>query len=295
MNTSALSEPTAPAGTFWDYLFLTKPRLVSLVLATTLLGFLLGTDSPPDIFLLFHALFGSFLMGAGSIALNQFFEKDVDAKMKRTESRALPSGKLNARNVLAFGVTLAGLGFSELVVFVNPLTGVLGGVTFFTYVFFYTPLKRVTPFNTFVGAVPGALPIVMGWTAVRGVWDLEATLLFLILFVWQLPHFLAIAWVYREDYAKSGLLMLPNFDPSGKRTGRQIIFYSALLLPVSLLPVWTGLCGVLYLCAALLAGGIFLIMAIFLSLRQMDNAKKFVLASIYYLTFIVFSMLADKL
>ena len=279
-----------------DYLVLVKPRVTLAALATTLVGYLLGSASINISPGLLHTLLGSFFIGAGANALNQFFERDVDGKMERTENRPLPSGRMKAKSVFWFGLPLALAGFAELYLFVNHLTAFLGAATFLSYVFFYTPLKRRTNLNTFVGAIPGALPVVMGWTASRGAgWQgSEPLVLFLILFLWQIPHFFAIAWVHREDYRRSGFKMLPSEDPNGRQTALRIVLYSALLFPATLLPFTAGFSGVLYLTAALLTGIAFIFLAFGLFLRHLTGAKQFVSISIYYLFILMIFLVADR-
>ena len=295
MDREAISSyPVLFFGSFLDYIELTKPRVALLAVATTLLGFFVGSDRPLETTLLVKALFGALLVGGGASALNQYIEREIDAKMKRTENRPIPSGRLRAKNVLIFGSLLSAAGILELALFVNLLTAFLGGVTLFSYVACYTPLKQQTPLCTFVGAVAGALPPVMGWTAANAQIDEKAWALFAILFVWQLPHFFAIAWVYREDYEKSGLRLLFLQDKEGKQASRQVVLYCLLLLPVSLMPFLFGLSGRVYSFAASAAGiGLFSFALCMLKNRPV-YAKKFVSASIYYLLVIIIFMMADK-
>ena len=277
-----------------DYLALMKPKVTLAALATTLVGYVLASPSFQVSTPFLHVLLGSFLVGGGSNALNQYFERDVDQKMKRTENRPLPRGRLKPSHVLGFGLPVVALGVAELFFFVNHLTAVLGSLTFFSYVFAYTPLKRRTSMNTFVGALPGALPVVMGWTASRGALGAEPLILFLILFLWQIPHFFAIAWVHREDYRRSGLKMLPAEDPDGRQTALRIILYCALLLPATLLPFFVGFSGGLYLGSAALAGILLMALAVSLFRRRMQGAKQFVSASIYYLLILMVFLVVDK-
>ncbi|MEW6156147.1 MAG: heme o synthase, partial [Verrucomicrobiota bacterium] len=213
---------------------LTKARLTALVLLTTLVGFYVGSSGPMDLWLLVQTMFGTALLASGASALNQLLEREYDARMHRTENRPLPSGRLQPDTVLIIGGVTSVAGMVLLAFTVNLLTSVLGAITLVSYVFVYTPLKRVTPFNTIVGAIPGALPPLMGWTAARGEITIEGWSLFAILFFWQLPHFMSIAWIYREEYAKAGYAMLSVFDPDGERTSRQTISHTLGLLPVSL-------------------------------------------------------------
>ncbi len=277
------------------YLELTKPRLTLMALATTFTGFYLGNPAGNmDPELLFTALLGTAMVGGGANALNQYLERDVDAKMKRTEKRPLPSGRVAGNDVLRFGVLSSAFGILILSGFVNFLTGLLAFLTLTSYVFGYTPLKKKTPLNTFVGAVPGAMPCLMGWTASGGVLDFRPLALFLILFIWQLPHFFAIAWVYREDYKNGGLRMLPLYDESGAVTRRHILFYSVILAGVSLLPALIGLAGLTYLFMAIFSGTLFLGFAFYLNSQNLKHARQFVSASIVYLFCLNISMIIDK-
>ena len=205
----------------WTAVFadLVKARLTALVLLTTFVGFYLGERGAVNYLLMFHALFGTALVASGAAALNQLLERDYDAKMRRTASRPLPSGRLQPATVAIFGGVCSVAGLVYLAALVNPLTSVVGAVTLVSYLFIYTPLKRVTWVNTLVGAIPGALPPLMGWTAARNELSGEGWALFAILAFWQIPHFMAIAWLYRDEYAKAGFVMLPNVDAGGGRTG----------------------------------------------------------------------------
>ncbi len=278
-----------------DYISLTKPRLTLLVLASTSLGFLMaGTGSLPTA-LLFHTLLGCALIGGGINALNQYLERFIDAKMKRTANRPIPSGRLEAQHGLIFGCILTIIGVVYLFALTNALAGFLGVLTVISYVFLYTPLKQKTSLNTFVGAVAGALPCIIGWVARENALPVGAWVIFLILFFWQLPHFFAIAWVYKEDYDGSGLKMLTRQDPDGRATGLKIILSSILLFPFTLLPVWAGIGQQLYSVAAILAGTFFIFAALLLYRRRMVHAKKFVSLSIYYLLILILAMVADKI
>ncbi len=275
---------------------LVKARLTTLVLLTTVVGFYLGVRGPVDYFLLIHTLLGTALVAGGAAALNQLIEREHDAKMRRTEDRPLPAGRLQPETVLIFGGILSIVGLAYLAWKVNLLTSVLGIVTLISYLFVYTPLKRVTSLNTVIGAIPGALPPLMGWTAARDVISIEGWSMFAILFFWQLPHFLAIAWMYREDYARGGFVMLPNIDPDGIRTGRQAVSHTLGLLAVSLFPVLLGLSGWFYCAAAILLGGTFLWSAILFS-RQLtiSSARKLFFVSIIYLPLLLGLMVFDKI
>src|SRR5437867_196769 len=202
---------------------LVKARLTFLVLLTTVVGFYIGFRGSLDYLKLLHTLIGTGLVAAGASALNQLLERDYDALMHRTEDRPLPSGRLQPDTVLVFGGLCSAAGLVYLVFAINLLTSLLGAITLCSYLFIYTPLKRVTPLNTAIGAIPGALPPLMGWTAARNELAGEGWALFAIVFFWQIPHFLAIAWLYREEYVKAGFVMLPSLDPDGCRTGRQTV------------------------------------------------------------------------
>src|SRR6185503_12499833 len=229
-----------------DYLCLTKPEVTFLVLIATALGGYMAVESP-DLLVLCHAVFGTALVAGGTAALNHYIEREHDAKMRRTANRPLPSGRLSAQEARTFGIGISVMGIVYLAVLVNWLTSLLGLVTLLSYLFIYTPLKRRTTWATFVGAFPGAAPVLMGWAAMTGNLSLGAWALYALLFVWQFPHFLAIAWMYREDYARAGMLMLPARDPQGHAAFRQILGYSLALIPVSLLPTLLGMTGSVYL------------------------------------------------
>ena len=274
---------------------LVKARLTVLVLLTTLAGFYAGTVGAVDWVLLAHALLGTALVACGAAALNQWWERDHDAKMARTESRPLPANEISASTVLVAGGILSIAGLVHLALFVNLLTSLLGAITLLSYVLVYTPLKRVTTLNTAIGAIPGALPPLMGWVAARDSISREGWALFAILFFWQLPHFLAIAWLYREEYAKAGFVMLPVRDPDGVRTGRQAISHTLGLIPVSVCPALFGMAGVVYFFGALLLGLAFLWCAIQFS-RELSRARarQLFFASILYLPLLFGLMALDK-
>ncbi|HEV2693447.1 MAG TPA: heme o synthase [Verrucomicrobiae bacterium] len=282
----------------WTAVFadLTKARLTMLVLLTTLVGYYLGWRGTMNYLLMFHTLFGTALVASGAAALNQLLEREHDAKMRRTASRPLPSGRLQPTTVAIFGGVCSVVGLTYLALAVNLLTSVLGAVTLISYLFIYTPLKRVTWTNTLVGAIPGALPPLMGWTAARNELGGEGWALFAILAFWQLPHFFAIAWMYREDYAKGGFVMLPNIDPDGSRTAQQSIGNTIALILASLFPFVMGMSGRVYLVAALVLGAGFLFCAIQFS-RQMTlpRARLLFFASIIYLPLLLVAMVSNKL
>lgn len=289
---AVVSQPTLSA----DLKELTRARLNLMVVLTSAIGFVLAVQGPFPVWLFLHAVVGTALVAAGSSALNQVLERDTDALMKRTANRPIPSGRMSPDQGLAIGVLLSVVGLAQLTFWVNPLTALLGAVTLAGYLFLYTPMKRWTSLATVVGAVPGAIPPVMGWTALRGRIDAEAWALFGILFLWQLPHFLAIAWVYRADYERGGLPMLPVVDPKGHATARQMILYCSVLLPVSLLPTVLGMNGLLYFAFAVLLGFVYLAYS-FVFLREKSNraAMRLMLASVVYLPALLTAMMLDRL
>ncbi|HEX8098538.1 MAG TPA: heme o synthase, partial [Pyrinomonadaceae bacterium] len=240
------------------YLELTKPRITFLILLTAAAGFCLGARQGVNYLLLADSMVGIALLSSGIGALNQFMERDLDALMRRTMTRPLPAGKLAPAEALAFGCGLIFAAEVYLALFVNPLTAFLGVAVFVGYLFMYTPLKTRTSLSTVVGAFPGAVPPLLGWAAAANSVGVEAWALFAILFLWQFPHFFAIAWMYREDYARAGILMLPVVEPEGRLTRQQIIIWTLLLVPVSLAPAALGLTGAVYFVGALVLGGLFL-------------------------------------
>lgn len=272
-----------------------KARLTSLVLLTTLVGFYLGRHGGMDWLRLLNTLIGTGLLACGAAALNQYLERDFDALMERTADRPLPAGLIQPQTVVVLGGVLSVAGLIWLAFGANLLTAVLGAVTLISYLFIYTPLKRKTTLNTAIGAVPGALPPLMGWTAARGDLSIEGWALFAILFFWQLPHFLAIAWMYREDYARGGFVMLPLVDRDGTRTGRSAVSHTLGLLSVSLSPFVLNVSGALYLFGALVLGLVFLWCAMRFA-RQMDrlSARRLFFASILYLPLLLGLMVFDK-
>jgi protoheme IX farnesyltransferase len=275
---------------------LIKARLTALVLLTTFVGFYLGEVGSVNYLLMFHALFGTALVASGAAALNQWLERDYDAKMRRTASRPLPSGRMQPATVAIFGGASSVIGLVYLAVLVNPLTSVVGAVTSVSYLFIYTPLKRVSWMNTLVGAVPGALPPLMGWTAARGELSGEGWALFAILAFWQIPHFMAIAWLYKEEYAKAGFVMLPNVDADGSRTAQQSVGNTIALLFASLCPFAFGLNGKIYLGVALILGAGYFWSAVRFA-RQLTarRARQLFLASIIYLPLLIAALVGNKL
>lgn len=278
-----------------DYFELTKPRVLSLVLVTSVIGFILAGGSG-GWSLLMTTLAGTALVAAGAAALNHYLERDADAKMERTRRRPVPSGRVSPNNALLYGMSLVLAGTLLLVWRVNLLTAFLGLLTAFLYVLVYTPVKRITWLNTIIGAVPGAIPPMGGWAAARGELDPGAWALFLILFTWQMPHFYAIAWMFREDYRRGGFKMLPVVEPDGRRTFRHIILFSILLIPISLLPGIIGLSGLVYVAGALLAGAFMLRPGLALARsRSFADARRVLRASVMYLPALLALIVADFL
>lgn len=274
---------------------LTKPRITLMVVVTTAVGFLLAAPGRLPGRLFFHAVAATALLAAAASVLNQVLERDLDARMRRTAGRPLPTGRLAPDQALAVGVTLSLGGLAYLLLAVNLLTAALGAATLATYLFVYTPLKRVSSLATVVGAAPGAVPPMMGWTAVRGELTVEAWVLFAILFFWQLPHFLAIAWLYRSDYERGGFPMLPVGDLDGTRTGIQTTLYAAALLPVSLLPTPLGLAGGVYFLGALAMGVVLLALsAAFAWSHSTRVARHLARVSVAYLPVVLGLMVLDR-
>lgn len=277
------------------YLELTKPRITWLILMSTGIGFWLGLKTPLDWWVLFHTLMGTALIASGTATLNQWYESDRDARMKRTQSRPIPLGQVTPMQAFVWGVFLSLAGFVELWLGANLLTAWLGLFTLGTYLFIYTPLKPVHWHATTVGAVPGAMPPVIGYAAAAGALNWEAATLFAILFFWQFPHFYAIAWMYREDYAEAGIRMLPVVEPDGESTARQILAYSFLLIPVSLIPSYLGTTGWVYLIGAVALGGYFLRSGwMVFQDRTRVRARGVLLSSVVYLPALYCLMVLDR-
>jgi len=278
-----------------DYWTLTKPEVNVLVLVSTLVGFYLAAPGAVHGWLLFHTLMGTLLVASGTGTLNQYLERRTDGFMRRTANRPLPAGRLKPGQALWFGVLLSVAGGAELWFAANPLTGALALATLATYLTCYTPLKRRTPLCTLVGAFPGAMPPLIGWAAVRNGLSAQAWVLYAILFLWQFPHLLAIAWMYREDYARAGLRMLPRLDPDGQVTVRRIMACTLALLPVSLIPALTGSAGKVYLVGAGMLGVGFLYYGARLATRRTNVlAKQLLLASIVYLPLVFGLLMLDR-
>jgi protoheme IX farnesyltransferase len=292
-----VAAPEAARSRFVAYAELTKPRIALMVLFTVVIGAVLATGGRVELLLLVHTVLGTTLVAAGASALNMYLERRLDARMRRTAGRPLPARRLLPVEALLFGSAL-GLGGTGYLCFLlpQPWAALVAAVTFVIYVFVYTPLKRVTPLNTLVGAVPGALPPLIGWTAARGSLDVEAVGLFLIVFFWQVPHFLAIAWIHREDYARGGFRMLPVVDPTGRITARNMVVYCLVLIPVSLLPATGGHAGPVYLAGAMVLGLAFFVSTLgFLRSATTANARRVLRGSLLYLPALLALLLVDGL
>lgn len=278
-----------------DYLELAKPRVVLMVLITAFVGFYVGSENIPNYLQLAQTLFGTALAAGGTLALNQYMERDTDAIMERTRRRPLPDGRLQPHEAVCFGIitTLAGLLYLALTV--NVWSATVTAFITISYLLLYTPLKRRSSLCMLVGAIPGALPPVIGWVAARGTLEVDAWVLFAILFLWQVPHTLAIARLYREDYARAGIQFLPVIEPQGDSTNRQIISHSSALLAVSLLPTLLGIAGAIYFSAAFLLGVIFLASGVGLALNStLANARRLLFASLIYLPVLLLMMALDR-
>jgi protoheme IX farnesyltransferase len=289
------SEPTDKS---WlaIYAELFKLRLTGLVLLTTAVGFYVGFRGPVDYLLMLYTLLGTALVASGASALNQLFERDYDARMRRTQDRPLPSGRMQPQAVLLVGITSAVFGLVYLAQAVNLATSLVSACSLLIYVFVYTPLKRLTWLNTAVGAIPGALPPLIGWAAARGGLSGAGWTLFAIQAFWQLPHFMAIAWLYRAEYARAGFKMLPVIDPDGRRTSRQAVVFTLGLLPLSLSPYLLRLTGPVYLAGALTLGLAFLWSAVQFARRLSEpGARQLFYVSILYLPLLLALMVLDKL
>jgi protoheme IX farnesyltransferase len=282
-----------------DYIELTKPRITWLILMSTGVGYFFGLPSHAwgaiKWMLLLHTILGTGLIASGTAALNQWYERAADLKMHRTSGRPLPSGRLIAGRALAFGIALSVAGFVELWLGVNLLSGLIGAFTLASYLFLYTPMKQRTWWSTTVGAVPGAMPPMIGYAAAAGAITRESWVLFAILFLWQFPHFYSIAWMYKEDYARAGIRMLPVVDPDCRSTARQIVLYGIALIPVSLVPGMLGMTGRVYLIGALILGLVYLYSGVRVALeRTLARARAVLLTSVLYLPLIYVLMLLDR-
>ena len=280
----------------WAYVVLMKPDVTFLVVITTLAGFYLGSTGPLDWARLLHTVFGTMLVAGGAASLNQYIEREMDARMRRTAARPLPSGLLLPREVLRFGVGATILGAGWLALGVSALACLVALATSALYLGLYTPLKTRTTLSTAVGAIPGALPPVIGWAAAHGSLSLGGWVLFGILFFWQFPHFMAIAWIYREDYARAGIRMLPTVDPKGDATFRQIICTSAILVWVSALPSVVGMAGIHYFFGSLALGMILLQVGLWANRSRTNARAKWLMhATVAHIPLLLLWMILDKL
>ena len=290
-----MKQDKSKAAIIQGYVDLTKPSILVMVLITTLLGYYLGNDGISSWLNLFWTLLGTGLSAGGAGALNQYLEREQDKRMERTRNRPLPSGLIQPLDALLFGLILVLIGSILLVWKVNLLTGFLSLMTAFLYVLIYTPMKKLTWLNTSMGSIPGALPPMGGWTAATGSIDSGAWILFAILYLWQHPHFFAIAWMCKNDYKKAGFKMLPVIEPNGSRTIRQIFWHLSLMIPVSLLPFISGMMGTVYLAgASLLTLGYFCSAIPMLRLKSKENASKILKASVFYLPLLFVIIIIDK-
>ncbi|MCC6422574.1 MAG: protoheme IX farnesyltransferase [Phycisphaerales bacterium] len=292
----AVVRPASLSARLHDYYELTKPRMNFLIVITTMVGFYMASRDSMQWVLLLHTLFGTALAASAAGVFNQLIERKYDILMPRTQNRPLPAGRMMPWEALWFGVALAIGGVAWLALFVNVLTALLGAFTIGSYVFLYTPMKRISTLNTVIGAVPGAIPPVMGWSACQGGLSMEALALFGILFMWQMPHFLAIAILYKDDYARGGFAMLPVVDPGLEITGRQIVIYALALIPISLMPPMLRMTGAVYFTAAVLLGLGFLSFGVSAAISKTRlDARKLFFASIIYLPLLLGVMMLDRL
>jgi protoheme IX farnesyltransferase len=282
-----------------SYLELTKPRITWLILMSTGIGYFFGLPSHTlfdiNLLLLLHTIIGTALIASGTAALNQWYEREADLKMHRTAARPLPSGRLDATHALLFGAMLSLTGFLELYFGANSLAAWIGAFTLGSYLFLYTPLKQRTWWSTTIGAIPGAMPPMIGYAAAAGAITRESWVLFAILFLWQFPHFYSIAWMYKEDYARAGIQMLPVVEPDCRSTARQIVLYGIALIPVSLVPAILGMSGRIYFVGALVLGLWFLYSGVRVAMeRTLARARGVLITSVLYLPLIYGLMLLDR-
>lgn len=277
-----------------DYLSLTKPRLNSLVLVTSATAYFLGDGHLLPWTSLFHTLAGTALVAGGASALNQHWERETDRLMRRTRMRPLPDARLQPQDAMWFGVALSAVGTAQLALGVNLLAAIVAALTLASYVLLYTPLKLKTSLSTVVGAIPGALPAVLGWAAATNSLSAGGWILFGIVFMWQMPHFLAIAWLFRDDYSSAGFPLLPVIEPDGRSTGRQAVLYAAGLLPISLLPMAVGMASAYYVVGAITLGAVLLVLSLeFAASRSMPSARRLFYGTILYLPLLWSVLLAD--
>src|SRR5256886_703226 len=283
------------SGLIRDLVELVKARLTLLVLVTTAVGFYLGAEGPVNFGALLHTVFGTAAAAAGAAALNQWWEYNLGALMQRTRSRPVPAGRMRPRDAVILGSALSIFGMAYLAFVSNALSAALAAITIIIYIFAYTPLKRVSTFNTALGAVPGALPPMIGWAAARGTLNAGAWMLFAILFFWQLPHFFAIAWMYRDDYARAGFQMISSDDRTGARSASQSVFFCMILFVIAGLPAFVRMATVFYLVAAWILSGLFIGAAMrFLKTRKRNDARRLFITSIIYLPLLLGALVLSK-
>ncbi len=294
-RTRSLAVPAASA-TWKDWLTLTKPEITFLVTISSLAGFVLASSNGVDVWTLFWAMVGIPLTSAGGCALNQVLEVELDASMKRTANRPLPAGRIPVKHATWFALGLIAAGVGILCPLTNPLTGVMAALTVALYIWVYTPLKRKSTWNTLVGTIPGALPVLGGWTAASGTFGAGGWALFGVLLCWQMPHFFALAWMYRKDYGDSPFLMLPSGDEKGDQTAFQMILFSLLMMAFSIVPVVLGLSGVAYLIGALTFGAWFMVhVGRFWLRRSVQHARAVLKASVMYIPLLLAAIILDRL
>jgi protoheme IX farnesyltransferase len=291
----SLAAPAAHPRPWADFVTLTKPRVNVLVLFTALVGLYLGGNADVALGRLLHTVIGTFLVASGAAAFNQVFERDVDSRMRRTAMRPLPAGRLGVAEATWFAAALSAAGLIELALGANLLAAGVALATLVSYALIYTPLKRYTSLSTVVGAVPGALPPLIGWAAAQNTLGAEAWSLFGIVFFWQMPHVLAISWMHREDYARGGIRVLPVLEPDGASTARQMISYSAAAIPVSLVPTLVGMAGGIYFAGAFVLSGTMLALSVeFARHRSIARARRLFFATLVYLPAILVLLVADR-
>ena len=295
-DAQAAAVPAAHGASVADFVTLTKPRLNLLVLITTLGGLYLAEPTGVPLPIVLHTLLGSALVAGGASALNQVWERHTDGLMKRTATRPLPGGRIGVAEGALFGLVLSVVGLAELAWQVNAMSTAVAALTLVSYVLVYTPLKRRTSLATLIGAIPGALPPVIGWAAATNEVTLPAIVLFGIVFFWQMPHFLAIAWMHRDDYGNAGIPLLPVLEPDGRRTGQQALLYAAALWPVSLMPMLVGLAGLPYSIVATMLGFVLIWLSMqFARQRTQQTARRLFLFSITYLPLLWGALCLDRL
>lgn len=298
MKTAAIEDPTVASSrrnVVGDLAELFKARLTLLVLLTTAVGFYVGSEGPVDYMALLHVVFGTAAAAAGAAALNQWWERTADALMRRTRTRPVPAGRMPPAQALVLGIVLSVFGILYLAIVCNLLSAALTAVTIAIYIFAYTPMKRASTANTAVGAIPGAIPPMIGWAAARGNIGIGAWSLFAIIFLWQLPHFFAIAWMYRDDYSRAGFRMISSDDRTGERSASQSVFFCILLLVIAGLPAFLGIASFGYLATELLLSGFFIAVAMrFLRLRTPSAARSLFFASIIYLPLLLGALVLTK-